>query len=215
MSMNQNLFQIDITEISDPKIEGFFEDAMNRAGKFFGINWNQNPPKVALVKNRKTIDLLQRRQTEDWVVGFANQMGIVLLHPDSYGVECKQIYSDDYFSKLIAHEVTHLFYEVLSKGRRYPTWLTEGVSGYVSGQYVDRPVVKEFTKFLEPDARESYYSEAPYAVKALVDRFGQQKLLDLIRTVATAPSNDAFVGAFKDIYNLPLEYETFNKLAQG
>ncbi|OGD78682.1 hypothetical protein A2368_02095 [Candidatus Collierbacteria bacterium RIFOXYB1_FULL_49_13] len=212
--MSANVFLMEVTEVENPKIDGFYEEAMDKVGRFFGINWIQNRPIVRLVKDRKTIDILRRKQTSDWVVGFTDRLGIVLLHPDSFGTECRQKYSDEYYSELVAHEIAHLFYEITSGGKRFPVWLTEGISGYVSEQYIDRPVIKEFTKFLEPEAIESLYSEAPYAVKLLVDKYGRRKLLDLVKAVAKIPMDDvSFPKVFLDMYGLKLEYKMFNDLA--
>src|SRR3990167_8310475 len=42
--------------------------------------------------------------------------------------------SKDYYHSLIKHELSHLFYKILSAGKQGPVWLSEGVAIYTSGQ---------------------------------------------------------------------------------
>ncbi len=91
----------------------------------------------------------------------------------------------------LAHELTHLVVDELTKGN-YPRWFTEGVAQYVerkvTGFSFAEPCFREIphysfevleNSFDELDQRLAYY-ESLVAVECIVDRAGEEGLLQVI-----------------------------------
>ena len=118
------------------------------------------------------------------------------------------------YRALIKHELSHAFYNILSKGEIGPVWLREGVAVYASGQnrYTVRP--SAFNKCLEFYHHEGkeVYVESGYVIQLLVDTFGKEKLFDLVRNTKDTKSPEEFSRLFESIYGHAPTYALFNEL---
>ncbi|KKS76849.1 MAG: hypothetical protein UV49_C0004G0024, partial [candidate division WWE3 bacterium GW2011_GWA2_42_9] len=56
------------------------------------------------------------------------------------------------------------------------------------------------------------YTEAGYAMSLLSTKFGKEKLLQLLKGYKTFSGD--FSNLFRDVYQLELNYDTFNSLIQ-
>ena len=145
-------------------------------GVFYGIDWSKNRPNVYLLNSRKMIDKVYGKETQDWMVGWSDGRNVYLLDRENYEKESKHKYSDDEYFKLLKHELTHLFYKILTFSDK-PRWLSEGVSVYTSGQIEDHKKLGEFNKFLDYYDKwdGKAYMECGLFIKVLTDKFGKDK----------------------------------------
>lgn len=54
-----------IQTINNPKLEKFHRDSMAEFDSFFKLNWKRNRPNLILVPDRKTINALRGKETEN------------------------------------------------------------------------------------------------------------------------------------------------------
>ena len=111
----------------------------------------------------------------------------------------------------------HLFFSASTNGRNTPTWLNEGLAGYVSGQLQFKKKPETFSSFLDffDTGGAGVYSESGFAVEALISAFGKEKILELLRNMKESGGNitkDKFNDLFKEVYGFEPAYETFNNL---
>ncbi len=207
-----------INEVKNELVEKAYKEAMLDFNDFFGINWVDDTPNVVVLSNRKEIDAFYGCKTESFVVAFGkpgNLRNIYLLDNEKIEQESShKKYSDEEYSRLVKHEICHLFYMSISKSNFRPVWLTEGVSIYLSGQLAENKPVKKFSDFIEFYAcgGGGVYKEAGEAVKLLVENYGKDKLLNLIAQSKEIRSKEDFDKLFKEIYAFDLDYNNFNNL---
>jgi len=171
-----------IQQYNDKLVEKAYKDGMRDLGKFFGINWVRDTPNICILKNRKEIDLF-RYKSKNWFIGFVVENIIYVL--DYYNItkeSSHKKFSKEEYEMLIKHELCHLFYNIISKNKIQPIWLTEGVSIYLSGQLKYKKNVKKFSMFIESYTKNNNgtYPESGKAVELLVINFGKKKLLEMI-----------------------------------
>lgn len=202
-----------ITQTKDSKIDQFYEKAMQELDEFFELNWKRNIPNIILVDDRKTINLLYGKTTEDWLVAWVPfGKDIYLLNPNNYEKESSHKYSDETFFARIKHELVHCYVNVITNAlHKKPIWLLEGITVYLSGQnkFKTKPKkLKEFLKFYNKCGSDVYY-ESGFAVEFLVEKYGKTKILQLIKEMKNAKSEKEFKKLFKKIYGFELKYENF------
>jgi len=72
----------------------------------------------------------------------------------------------------------------------------------------------EFSNFLDfyDKGGSGVYNESGFAVQLLVEKFGKQKLFELIKNLKSVKSADEFNASFKNIYGFEATYNGFNSL---
>jgi hypothetical protein len=204
-----------LTQNTNSKLEKFYSDAIKRLNEFYMFDWNENKPILFIVNNRKDIDIIREKKTEDWVVGFTlgSQRFLFVLDPEKYNEESSHTYSDDEYSTLISHELSHLYAHTLYN-EFYPVWLLEGIAIASSGQldterYVKPKEFNSFLKYLYKGGSE-LYSEAGYAVQIMIDDCGREKFLNFYRDLTKVEEEKDLNKLFKEYYKEDLNYEYFN-----
>lgn len=189
-------------------IEDFTKKALLELKTFFGFELN---PKIVIINDRKEIDKLLGYKTENWVVGWGDKNSIYILDKDNFEKESIHKYSDKSYSELITHELAHVFFLHLSNNRAEPDWLWEGVSLYLAGQVSNKPL--KFRNFLDYYEKkgEGVYEESGQAVQFLVEKYGKEKMLALIKSLSILHSKIEFDKKFKQIYKFELNYKNFNE----
>lgn len=204
-----------IKKFSDKKLADIYEENMESLGKFFGLKWTRNTPRIVIVEDRKTIDDLRQAKTDDWLVGWAESRTIFILNRSKMGKESRIRYSDKEYEALIGHELCHAFCRAIWRPSTYcPMWFSEGIAIYASGQNKFKAPVTEFKSFLgfHKKRDREIYSESGFAVQALVDGFGKKKLIGLIKRMKSVDSKTGFIELFKEIYGFNPTYKAFNEL---
>jgi hypothetical protein len=193
------------------QIDKFLNQALDESEKFFEIKLER--PEIVLVPDRNTINKLLGRQTENWLVGWADKGTIYLLDSKNFEKESNHKYSDEEFYKLIKHEVCHMFVHKIAKIKIKPYWLSEGIPIYVSGQYENKKLAAfhNFTKNYDSNIdTKSLYNESGFAIKFLVEKYGKEKIFELIRNIQSR--EEEFNKYFEKLYGFLPTIESFNKL---
>lgn len=200
-----------ISKTTHLKLEQVYKNSMEELDQFFQIDWKLNRPHIILVPDRKTIDSLKGQKTEDWIVGWAGSGNVYLLEDKNFEKESNHKYSDEEYFALIKHELAHCFSNIVSNFSGKPTWLLEGISIYLSGQNKLKTKPKKFEKFIEffNKSGKEVYSESGFAVMFLVEKYGKEKLLNLLKESKKSESPENFSNLFRSIYGFELSYDNF------
>jgi len=201
-----------IHQIKDDFLEKIYTDSMKDLNNFYEINWVHHIPKINIVDDRKTIDALKEKTTENWLVGWSNGSQVYILNKDNLEKESSHKYNPDEYSALIKHELSHCFLNAMSGYIFLPFWLSEGVAIYTSGQNTFKNKPEKFTKFLEfyDHGGKEIYGEAGFFVQALVEKFGKQKLFDLVKRLKNIKTKEEFEHFFATQYGFNLTYNEIN-----
>jgi len=204
-----------IQQIKDMFIERVYKKALKDLGDFYGIKRSIDPPRVIIVDDRKTIDLLKGKKTGRWLVGWTDgRRSVYILNRANFKKESDHTYSKEYYACRIKHELSHLFFSILSGRGVSARWLQEGVAIYTAGQLKLKKRPEKLISFLnyyDTDG-DALYSEAGFAIEALVKKYGKEKLLEFIRGSKIVKSQKQFNAAFKKIYGFSLSYAVINKI---
>lgn len=208
-----------LEKISDQNLERVYEGVMRELDEFYELNWHTNKPRIFVVENRATINALREKETEDWVIGWSEPRNVFVLNNNNLEREsCHHKHSEEEYRAFLKHELSHSFYRVLAGVAGKPKWLWEGIAMYTSGQLKFRTKPKEFTDFLEfydAETAKDVYRESGFAVELLVDKFGKEKLLGLIKSLKNVKTREEFHAEFERIYGFPPVYEKFNEIWAG
>jgi hypothetical protein len=203
-----------IQSIKDEFLEYIYNESIKDLNDFYEINWTNNLPKIFVVDDRNTIDLLKNKKTERWVRGWAEGNKIYILNKDNTEKESSHKYNPEEYSAFIKHELSHSFYNVLAEKNYRPIWLNDGVAVYISGQNkFNKRKPKEFCKFLEfyDHGDNELYYESGFFIEFLVEKFGKEKLLNLIKESKNAKTETKFSELFVKEYGFELTYKEINK----
>jgi hypothetical protein len=201
-----------ITQTKDDFLEKIYKESLDDLNAFYEINWTHHLPRIFVVNDRKTIDLLKGEKTEDWLVGWVEGKTAYILNKNNLKKESNHKYNPDEYFALVKHEISHLFFRTLSGGNAKPIWLNEGVAIYTSGQNEFKKKPTEFSKFLEfyDNGGKEIYSEAGFFVQALIEKFGKPKLLNLVKDLKNIKNKEEFEKFFAKEYGFGLNYEEIN-----
>lgn len=210
----KNAFEIIIKKSKKTKIKAFYEKAMKELIDFYEINWTDNTPIIYLADSREAFDTIGKEKTEQWVVGKALDYNkLLLMSPDTYEKESCHKYSDELYYILIKHELSHLFYDILSQNKG-PVWLEEGMALYVSGELPYKKAPKKFSNFLRyydfEDA--DVYSESGFVIEKLIKKFGKDKILNFIKLLPNIHDEKQFEDEFKNLFKIDLGYKQISNL---
>ncbi len=201
-----------ITPYDNKKLQEYKDSAMRELNEWFGTKWLYNTPKIFVVDNRETINILWGKQTENWIVGWSSgNVAIYILNPESISKESSHKGETYDIEKLIKHELCHSFFH-LTLGKSNFSWISEGVSIYVANQLDKYKMPIEFKGFL--DGKNIYY-ESGNAIKLLVDNFGKEKLFEFLKKQNNIKDGEKLKTAFKEVFGEALEYSFFNQLKNG
>jgi hypothetical protein len=201
-----------ISTKKDDFLESIFKESFDALNVFYGINWKHHIPKIIIVDDRKTINLLKGEVTEDWLIGWSEGKTIYVLNKDHLEKESNHTYDAHTYSAFIKHELSHSFYDILSNGHQKPIWLNEGFAIYTGGQNKFKEKPAEFSKFLEfyEHGGKEIYTEAGFFVQGLVEKFGKQKLLDFVKNLKNIKTKEEFEQFFTKEYGFNLTYSEIN-----
>lgn len=198
-----------------------YGQSIKELGDFFGLNWKKNKPRIFLVKDRNSINKLRRQETQDWVAGWVNRGDVFILDKTNYEKESCHEYSDEGYSRLIKHELAHLFTQVYSgifDRPIEPDWLWEGIAIYLSGQNESKKRPGQFEEFLHHYSKDTrypgVYNESGFVVESLIRNFGKENFLNLIKRLKEINSEEGFIREFEMVYGFELNYKNFNQVAK-
>jgi len=206
----------ELQQKKDKELQEMYGKAMRELDLFYKLNWKRNTPNIIIVKTRKEIDQLRGCKTERWLIGWAERRNFYILDKKTFEKESNHKYSKTTYYKLIKHELSHLFFGILVNAKNWDqfNWFDEGVAGYLSEQYKNFPKPQKLKTFLDQYStwKGDAHHESSYAIKLLSEKFGEQKLLKLIKSLSKVGSEKDFNNLFKEIYRSKPTYPFFNKL---
>jgi hypothetical protein len=202
-----------IQKLEDDRLQADYDRAMKELNEFYSLDWVYNRPQIIVVPDRKTINDIWDKKSEDWQIGWADgRFAFVLDNESMEENSSHKKRSPEKYYALIKHELSHIFFRQLGKSNNGPKWLWEGVAIYTSGQLDFLKPIKQFEKFLDSDqeGKPGLYEETGYAVQLLVNKFGKDKLLELIKNLSSCKTSEAFNQKFEEIYSFAPTIENFN-----
>lgn len=204
-----------INYVSDSFIDKIYEEASKQLNDFFDFKWEAKKPKIYVVPDRKTINMLLGEETKSWVVGWSDKKDIFILDRNNYEKESSESYKEIYYKGLITHELVHSYFNEITKDHYEPMWVSEGIARYLAGEtnYKEKP--KQFSKFLKffkSSVDSDVYYESGHAVKLLVEKYGRKKFIGLVKKFPDITSESVFNNLFEKIYGFELNYMNFNRL---
>ncbi len=203
-----SIFRIKVNK--EEELDSIYAKALEKLNNFFDINWEQNKPKVYIVSDRETAESLRDKKTPSWVVGWSGNGVVFVLDKDVALKTESTIHDDEDYKMLIIHELAHLYFKIVTGGKTHPNWLWEGTSILATGQAEKWKKPLEFKNFLD---NKDVYSEAGYALLLLVQKFGKEKFIQMLKSYKTY--DEDFSILFKNTYNMELSYITFEDLLKN
>ena len=203
-----------IQKFEDPVIEKLYEISLNELEGFFEFRWEKNTPKIIVVDDRETVDALHGKTTENWLVAWREDTrNIFILSRENYEKYSTHKYSEAEFLRLLKHELSHMFYRLITFTDK-PRWLNEGISTCISGQLdsVEKPTeLRAFLNYFDKTDSETY-KESGFAVKALIDKYGKEKLRKFFTSLKSVRDEDTVAKLFKKTFAIDLSYKNVNEL---
>ena len=198
--------KIDSQKTLEKLVLGSYQKNINFFGKAkFNI-------KIKFLYQRSEMDDLCGYKTPEWHVGYANKDQIFIFSPSIFDKVSDHPKSDLKYT--LIHEIAHIFTnEILLFN--YPKWLHEGLAGYIAEQYKIRKV-KSINDFADLHDREGWnkfhnYPQAYSFTKYLIDEFGKEKILKILKNLSLEIGKNHYFMDFKDFFNKFLKTD-FDKL---
>lgn len=199
-----------VTPLNNKDLQEYKRKAIKDLNEFFEKKWIYNTPKIFVVDDRKTTDLLREQDTESWVVGWAwGSLAIFILNPENITKESS--HNENYnFEKLIKHELCHSFF-TMTFGKSNFMWINEGVAVYVADQLDRYSMPLEFNGFLDG---KKVYQESGNAIKLIMDKFGKEKLFEFLKKQSGIKDTEKLKKIFMEVFGAELNYNFFNTLKE-
>jgi hypothetical protein len=198
-----------ITPLDNPVLQEYKDKAIKELNEFFNQKWIYNTPKIFVVDDRKSINLLREQETEDWVVGWSmGRTAVCILNPENISKESSHDGTTYNIEHLVKHELCHSFFQ-MTFGQCKFAWINEGVSVYVAGQLDKYSMPKEFNGFLDG---KKIYQESGSAIKLIMDNFGKKTLFEFLKKQSGVEKTEDLNDIFEDIFKAKLDYSFFNRL---
>ncbi len=189
------------------QVVNIVEEGVSRNEKFFEIE--RFPFQVKFLSSREEIDAKKETKTPEWVVGWTNKQNkeLFILHP--YFWEKESCHPRESFSKVLVHEITHLFTYRLYPFS-VPVWLVEGLATYIAEQKqslekIDKNLLKEgflsqlaVLKKYEDIERSQVYRLSYLWIKYLLEEYGKKTFLNFINKLTNYPKdqNEIFSNSY-------------------
>jgi len=184
--------------LNPPDMNVYLNKIAKELESFFGIKAPDF--ELILINSRKEFDQISGKKTEPWMAGFTRNGNIYTIHPDI--LEEVTIHKKESHLPRLKHEMSHLFYKKYTNGEDRPSWLNEGLAYYLADQpkwnlsEQDKLSVTEyFTNF-----NGRVYGPGEFMVRTLIEKYGKEKLLQLIGNISLDITEDDFKKLFKDAY---------------
>lgn len=198
---------------SDKNLLNAFNKSFQKLESFFEFSWSRNRPNIYVIDNLNIKKQVYGESAPIWIKAWAVSGGVFILTKDKIKKEEGIEFDDERYEALICHEICHLFISAITKNN-WPKWLTEGMCNYISGQLKWKKEINKTSVFLESydKVQSNLYGEAGWVVKALVDKYGKDKIVQLLKSTKDHQDKNKFEDNFKEIYGFPLNYSHINKL---
>jgi hypothetical protein len=200
----------DIQENSEEK--ELIESIFGEVNTLFDSNVNPENIEIIFVPSKKIMNSILGRKTKEWEVASTNnEQGIIMLDRKNYESESCHKYSKEEYEMVLKHEIIHSITFAHYK-LYFPDWLIEGLALYFSGQYKLGSKPREFKNFISWDElNEGIYTECGFVIEILFEKYGNDKLFELLRSLRKNESQEIFNKNFERIYGVEFNYDIFNE----
>ena len=203
-----------VSQIKDKEIIELVEESISLYKAFFKITKNTFVPSIYILSDIESYQTMTKQKGPDWAVGITYQEKIYLLHPSCYTYKENQSFSSTAFRVTVAHELCHAFIYHIYPDNHFPAWLQEGLCITITGQIKKLKKISRFSMFIDryyiKDLQKDEYSEYGKAVEVLLQKFGKEKMLNLLKMTKNCQSYSEFRVIFDKNYNMELSYDNFN-----
>ena len=163
-------------------------------------------PPITFMSTRDEVDAVLSEKTEPWVRAITTRDGLFFV--DEEHIEEITCHKKGNYWGVVHHEMSHWYFDHLTKtwsGK--PTWLTEGLAEYMAGQKKNLPIpIKESvtTKYYN-HADAEVYQWGKLMVSKLIEDYGKEKFLELIKLISPNMTERSFEKNFKKTYSFSLD----------
>ena len=193
---------------ADIKIIDFMDAAKLELDEFF--KFKSYDPFLFFINNRKDMNLIFGQKTEKWFVGAMKNNIIYIFHPNIFAKISS--HKKEKFWQTLKHEYCHVYYTQITNSH-YPLWLNEGLASYISGKKLilknecEKNLLNVF-KYFDAMDRDGYMI-GQYWVEYLLQNFGKEKFLRLIKNIHQKTDSKKFADLFYKIYDFKYNKNTF------
>jgi len=187
-----------------------FYQIMKEVSDFFEVT-DISKPKIGFIYSRGDFDKLLGRKTERWERAVSKEDGIYFIH--SSMIEELTNHTNADLWQVVKHEIVHWFYGQITNTHN-PKWFNEGLANVIAEakrgkpRKLNKPVIEKY--FDNSDA--DNYSWGYWMVKYLLDSYGKEVLVDLVKAMAGQPvTKELFEQKFNQSY--PIELEDLQNLS--
>jgi hypothetical protein len=213
--LNPSHYQLLGLKENDPfkdQIDAWVKNSYQKNETFF----EQDIPqfKIQFVYTRPEFEQATgRKNTMNWSVGTSlGKEGLVIFHPSIYEQVSEDTHKLEDYPRLMTHEMTHTFQKNLYDYSD-PIWLDEGVAGNVSEQVMyNAPLktdrIKSFDQLHKPSGfytPPTGYLQANRFTEYLINTFGKDKILTLLKDLQPKEDYSDFCTKFKQVYGIDLD----------
>ena len=196
------------------KLEEFVKKTKLDLDDFLGCDFAI--PLIFFINNREEMDLIWGKKTEKWFVGASKNNSIYIFNPEVFASETTHDKKE--FWQIFKHEYFHVYFSQITRGH-YPYWLNEGLACYFSGKKL---VLKDADKenllnvFMYYDKSDKgIYAVGQFWVEYLIGKFGQAKMVELIKNTATVKNSHQFARLFNRVYGFKFNKNSFTSLIKS
>lgn len=205
---------ISITSYPDD-YTSIINESLSELTDFFQFSL-ETKPCLVIVDSHKHFEEIYGYKAPMWLTGLSLGNVIFILDPLKWSTESNKEFLPEKLKQQIKHELAHQYYRYLAH-KNNPKWLSEGMSLFLADQLKYHPKNSDFDNFLKfTDKTEmdglSVYQESGSVVKKIVEKYGKEKLLELIRSCRGISSDDDFQNSFKSIFGSKISYDLVNSL---
>lgn len=202
-----------ISSIRQPKeLLSILKKTNKELNEFFDMNLKI--PSVFFIQSRKQFNELWKMETEDWMVGFADGANIFILDPAVYTKESSHKDINNFY-KTLNHEYAHIAIRKYC-GHNRPKWLNEGLACYLAKQEKSVPPKENLLKIFDYHQKSDseIYGIGYFWVKFLIENFGKEKILELLKNINYKTGEKNFAESFCKIYGFNYSKNDFEKLIE-
>lgn len=197
---------MEVVEIKNNKIitktkkNKTIQKALNQVLDFFGegkLNF-----KIVFLKKRFELNKIRGYKTKKWEVG-GYYGGDTIYIFDKSVFDKVSDHPKKYFYSTLVHEIVHIYTEK-NLNFLYPIWLTEGIAYVIAKQdrEIKRYKKKDIKKaYNDKDwKKDTYYTSSCRFTKYLLNNFGKNKLIKLMKSLEIKEKKREFYKKFEKIF---------------
>lgn len=194
---------------SNRKLENELLRIKNDLNNFFKFEVRE--PIVFFVNSRKDMDSIWGKPTEDWFIGAAKNNNIYIFEPSIFN----KVSSHDKknFWQILKHEYSHIYFNQITNNS-FPFWLNEGLACYLSGKKnsgINKKNLFDIFSYFKQGGKGAY-GISQFWVEFLIENFGKEKILELIKSIKFGMDEKDFKSIFFKVYNFNFNKDDFSKL---